>query len=339
MEVDEHKSTESDNLPDEVELFPYQVAGHKHGKGRLGLGILKHKNGQILKPLFEDNGRAEKELSFYDSVYKNSSADPLLEELKYFLPIFYGTKNIYISGKDIKYLCLEDACGAFQNPSLLDLKIGRITYDEGASKEKIGEQKAKFLHGEASGVRIVGMKVYDEETQIYFAPDKMIFRQLTPDGVASSLKLYFTKDRFINSLLLCGFIHKLSQLKSWFSRQRKFKFIGSSILFVYEGTLSFWKEWIKNMYISDDQNASRECKKNFNDCSILKPGINGTCTLCGLDKYVCTEVLTKCNLFRIVMIDFAHVSCSEKEDTNYLFGLHNLINYLKNLLDVQTTDS
>ncbi|GBN54736.1 Inositol polyphosphate multikinase [Araneus ventricosus] len=224
MEGNEEAPTELDSLPDGVELFPYQVAGHKHGKGRLGLGILKHKNGQILKPLFEDNGRAEKELSFYENVFQNCSADPLLEELKHFLPVFYGTKNIHISGKDIKYLCIEDASGSFQNPSVLDAKIGPITYEAGASEKKIKEQREKFPHGEACGIRIVGMKVYDEEKQVHVSPEKPFLRALTPDTIASALSLYLTKDRFVNSLLLCGFIHKLSQIDNWFSRQRKLKF-------------------------------------------------------------------------------------------------------------------
>ncbi|GBN57599.1 hypothetical protein AVEN_60904-1 [Araneus ventricosus] len=145
--------------------------------------------------------------------------------------------------------------------------------------------------------------------------------------------------------MFCGFIHKLSQIDIWFSRQRKLKFIGSSVLFVYEGTLTPWRAWIKNkdlsssnMQNSNDQNTSSIPQNVSNDCSVLKPGSNDTCSLCGLDKYVCTEVLTKCDLFRIVMIDFAHVSSSEKEDTNYLFGLHKLINSLKGLLEVQITD-
>ncbi|CAL1297500.1 unnamed protein product [Larinioides sclopetarius] len=344
MEGNEQVSTESDSLPDGVELFAYQVAGHKHGKGRLGLGILKHKNGQILKPLFEDNGRAEKELSFYENVFQNSSADPLLEELKHFLPVFHGTKNIHISGRDIKYLCIEDASGTFQNPSLLDMKIGRITYEAGASEKKIKEQTEKFLHGEACGIRIVGMKVYDEEKQIHVSQERAFLRTLTPDTIATGLNLFLTKDRFINSLLLCGFIHKLSQIDKWFSRQRKLLFIGSSILFVYEGTLASWRTWIKNkdlishMQNWNDQNTSSKPENFPNDCSILKPGINDTCFLCGLNKYVCTEVLTNCDLFRIVMIDFAHVSSSDREDTNYLFGLHKLISNFKGLLEIQTTD-
>ncbi|GIZ04171.1 hypothetical protein CEXT_566511 [Caerostris extrusa] len=254
-----------DNLPDGVELFPYQVAGHKHGKGRLGLGILRHKNGQILKPLFEDNGRAVKEMTFYESVFHNPLTDPLVEELAGFLPVFYGTKCINISGKDIKYLCLEDVSGTFKNPSVLDVKIGPITYEIGASKNKINEQRSKFVHGEVCGIRVVGMKVYDEEKQLHIAQDRMYLRQLSPDTIESALSLYFTKDKFINSLILCGFIHKLLQIDDWFSRQRRFIFIGSSILFVYEGTLSSWKDWIQRELLNCSNNIKNFDKEKSNN--------------------------------------------------------------------------
>ncbi|GFR26983.1 kinase [Trichonephila clavata] len=337
METNCQDPNKQQNLPDDIELFPNQVAGHRHGQGRLGLGILKSKSGHVLKPLLEDAGRAVKEVLFYENVFLNNHLDLVLEELKSFLPVYYGIQNVNISGKNIKFLCLEDASGPFQNPSILDVKIGPITYEKGALKSKIEEQKSKFAYGEICGIRIVGMKVFDEEKQLYVSPEKTFLRQLSPDTMASALNLFLTKDKFVNCLLLCGFIHKLLKLDSWFSRQRKFIFVGSSVLFVYEGTSSFWKSWICDKGLSDTHysNGIKKFDMKQNTPNVLESVENkNTCVLCGLDKNVCTEVLTNCNLFRVNMIDFAHCSPSEEKDTNYIIGLNKLIDYLKGLLNV-----
>ncbi|GFS60896.1 kinase, partial [Trichonephila inaurata madagascariensis] len=62
--------------------------------------------------------------------------------------------------------------------------------------------------------------VFDEEKQLYVSPEKAFFRQLSPDTMASALNQFLTKDKFINCLLLCGFIHKLLKLDNWFSREK-----------------------------------------------------------------------------------------------------------------------
>ncbi|GFT66150.1 inositol polyphosphate multikinase [Trichonephila clavipes] len=337
MEINCQDPNKQQSLPDDIELFPNQVAGHKHGQGRLGLGLLKSKSGHILKPLFEDAGRSVKEVSLYENVFHDNHSDPVLEELKSFLPVYYGIQTVNILDKSVKYLCLQDVSETFQNPSILDVKIGPITYEKEASKKKIEEQKSKFAYGEICGIRIVGMKVFDEEKQLYVSPEKAFLRQLSPDTMASALNQFLTKDKFINCLLLCGFIHKLIKLDNWFSRQRKFLFVGSSVLFVYEGTFSFWKTWICDKGLSDANysNGIKIFDVEQNVPNVLKNMENkNTCALCGLDKNVCAEVLTNCNLFRVNMIDFAHCTPSEEKDTNYIIGLNKLINYLKDLLNI-----
>lgn len=341
MEMNSQHPNNELNLPDDTEIFPNQVAGHRHGKGRLQLGILKSKSGHVLKPLFEDGGRAVKELSFYEKVFHNHYSDPVLEELKSFLPIYYGIQDINISGKNVKYLCLQDVSDTFQNPSILDVKIGALTYDKEASESKIEEERSKFAYGEICGIRILGMKVFDDEKQLYVSQEKTFLRQLSPDTMTSALNLFLTKDKFVNSLMLCGFIHKLLRLDDWFSKQRAFAFVGSSILFIYESTLSVWKIWIcdKVSHNSHYSNSVNNSVVKQNIPNILKNSENkNTCDLCGLDKNVCTEVLTNCNLFCVNMIDFAHCTPSAEKDTNYIDGLSKLINHLKALLKEQLED-
>lgn len=153
--------------------------------------------------------------------------------------------------------------------------------------------------------------------------------------------MYLTSSKHINTLILCGFIHKLVQLNNWFSHQRLFKFIGSSLLFVYEGTFSAWTTWLKSNQIKKHCDCSEtvEFSKEENLCSkcnlcLNNADITDTCDVCSLSKSLCCN-LTNCNLYRVAMIDFSHCFPFDKEDTNYTFGLNKLINYLKELLKLQ----
>lgn len=153
--------------------------------------------------------------------------------------------------------------------------------------------------------------------------------------------MYLTNNKPINTLILCGFIHKLVQLNNWFSRQRLLKFIGSSLLFVYEGTFSAWTTWSKTNQINIfcDCSKTMESLRERNLCSkcnlcLDKPDITDLCDVCGLSKSLCCH-LTNCNLYRVVMIDFSHCFPFDEEDTNYTFGLNKLINYMKELIKIQ----
>lgn len=69
-------------------------------------GTLKHQNGNLLKPLINGDTRSVRELSFYQQVFESSNSDPVLHELKSFLPSFHGTWETTIgnSSKLLFYL-------------------------------------------------------------------------------------------------------------------------------------------------------------------------------------------------------------------------------------------
>ncbi|KFM70953.1 Inositol polyphosphate multikinase, partial [Stegodyphus mimosarum] len=230
------------DLPPDVYLFALQIAGHKHGEGKSKLGVLKHKNGNILKPLPQGDVRASRELSFYENVYRNCDHDSDLSELVKYLPAFHGT----LETKDMTYLCLEDVCENFQKPSVLDIKIGLVTHDPTATKEKIRLEKEKYPHAKILGFRILGMKVYLDAEKTYISKDKIFGRQLAAEDIISGLGIFLTENEQLNCLILSGFVHKLVLLSQWFSKQRKFAFYSSSLLFVYEGSTSSWTKWIQS---------------------------------------------------------------------------------------------
>lgn len=57
------------------------------------------------------------------------------------------------------YIRLEDVTCRFKNPSVMDVKMGPVTYDMEADEAKIAREKAKFPALSKVGFQIVGFKV------------------------------------------------------------------------------------------------------------------------------------------------------------------------------------
>jgi len=59
----------------------------------------------------------------------------------------------------VSYLKLSDVTRPFAKPSIMDVKIGAITYDSEADSEKRQRERAKFPKLEQVKFQLVGMKV------------------------------------------------------------------------------------------------------------------------------------------------------------------------------------
>nr|XP_042910265.1 inositol polyphosphate multikinase isoform X1 [Parasteatoda tepidariorum]XP_042910266.1 inositol polyphosphate multikinase isoform X2 [Parasteatoda tepidariorum]XP_042910267.1 inositol polyphosphate multikinase isoform X1 [Parasteatoda tepidariorum]XP_042910268.1 inositol polyphosphate multikinase isoform X1 [Parasteatoda tepidariorum] len=327
-------------LPEETSLYSHQVAGHEYD-GNTKLGVLKHKNGAIIKPVME-NGRSEKELLFYENVFCNKDSDSILSELSNYLPKFLGTCQTRIKDKEKKFLCLEDVCETFSKPSILDVKIGKVTYDPEATGTKIEYEKSKYLYSEVLGFRILGMKIYNYDEEKYVHKDKKFGKGITPENMKNALELFFTSNLFINCCILSGFLHKLNELENWFKHQRKFAFYSSSLLFVYEGMFTAWNKWIKtNLHNfcrlecqeKESSAISAECLRNIFIDNNSSNNLN--CNTCLLHKSICHKIISDCSLIRVAMIDCAHVFPTSTEDSNYVFGLEKLKQFIQTILNDQ----
>jgi inositol-polyphosphate multikinase len=54
---------------------------------------------------------------------------------------------------------MKDISFGIQKPSVIDLKIGQITYDPEATPDKIARQKLKYPPSEQTGFQLMGMRV------------------------------------------------------------------------------------------------------------------------------------------------------------------------------------
>ncbi|XP_065295528.1 inositol polyphosphate multikinase-like isoform X2 [Dermacentor albipictus] len=170
-------------LPEETLLFDYQIAGHVHGNNKTKLGLLKHKDGSILKPLLSSDERTLREHKFYEEVFRAEEPLPELLTLRTFLPKYLGTWKTDYLGQEVEYLRLDDVTREFRSPSVMDVKIGAQTYDPLAEPEKVALEEAKYTWSRQLGFRILGMRVFDKCEQKYHIYGKDYGLKQTPDSI------------------------------------------------------------------------------------------------------------------------------------------------------------
>lgn len=144
-------------IPNGAERFSNQIAGHKFGFSKHKFGILKHKeSGDILKPIFDN--RCKRERLFYETIFnEQNNNDICIRTLRNFVPHYNGI--FHDDQMDIDYIRLEDVTANMFNVSILDIKIGSITYDPEATEEKRRSEMNKFKYAKELGFRILGMRV------------------------------------------------------------------------------------------------------------------------------------------------------------------------------------
>ncbi|CAM9013580.1 unnamed protein product [Wickerhamomyces anomalus] len=187
-----------------------------------------------------------------ESQGKDVEGDRLID----FMPVFMGTLEAGITSKveettqvseelrklDLEsnkkndeqpYLVLQNALKGFNNPSIIDIKLGSILHDEFTSQEKKARLQ-KVSETTTSGslnYRVCGMKLYHDQIPDLFNFDKehvsktddgyLVFdkwfgRSLTPTTVVDNFKIYFQHNKLssIQQRILLLFIHE-NDPKRW----------------------------------------------------------------------------------------------------------------------------
>lgn len=213
--------------------FHHQVAGHTNEKLR------RYKQRFILKPLNKPDLFA-REVRVYRQLYD------LYQNRKDWFAKFHGVEEFpderrvsadgtCKEGKTRPCIILEDLTLGFAKPCLIDIKMGKRTYEPTASIEKIAREKRKYPYQEEIGFRITGLKVWDSSQEDYHFYDKHFGRSLTPDCVATALALFFHNGLCFRPDVIEQVIEKLRSVLNWVQEQSYFQFYCSSILVVYDG--------------------------------------------------------------------------------------------------------
>lgn len=247
---------------------------------------------------------SSEEMTFLDSVYSESISCPC-----------YGRdpKEKSACSRDYvkkDFLCFEDLTAHCKRPCIIDIKIGQITYDPMAIKEKVVEQSSKYKRLREFGFRILGMKQGDE------IKDKTFGKTLeTREQVRQALESFFDplKDHRHKEAVIERILARLHDLLKWFENcnNNQLKFFSSSLLIVYDSFMT-----------DADNDDKQELDMNLE-----------------LDKLIGNSV-------RASMIDFAHVlhvhrdpiqGCgditnNDGKDNNYIYGLRMLVRFFQAII-------
>lgn len=121
-------------LPNGYLALEHQVAGHTFQVGTDELGMLKNvDDGSVMKPAGSPMCAA-REIRFYEQLL--TTTDPVMMALRDFTPEYRGTQTLTVGHKTIKFIKLRDLTHGMMEPCVIDLKMGKRTWDPLATDQK-----------------------------------------------------------------------------------------------------------------------------------------------------------------------------------------------------------
>lgn len=325
-----------------LKKFRYQAAGHD--------GPLTNSDEMLLfKPTCPE------EIEFYESV----ATRPIDEEgddvpLRLWMPSFLGTLNAQSSpipkqalpedyesppaesnAQNGVYLVLENLVFGYVRPNVLDIKLGKILWDDKAScekKERLKEVSKNSTSG-TLGFRICGMNMeknkrveqldpalYEETDDGYVFVNKIYGRQLSVESTIDAFRLYFGSGLLSvheKTIMIEAFLNRLKLFYNTILCE-EVRMISSSLLLVFEGDTSRWK-------------------KNTCNHELVRPSVIDS-ELDGEENSDSDEATKEIStLSSMSIIDFAHSRLvpGEGHDENIIVGIENLIDIFEKLkLDI-----
>ncbi|XP_072766880.1 inositol polyphosphate multikinase [Anoplolepis gracilipes] len=222
-------------FPDGLNPLECQMAGHPFDGHRHTIGMLVcRQTGHILKPATKAI-LGEREIAFYE--YLKNSHDPMIVQLKKFVPRYFGTTELRVFNKRTKFLKLRDITEGMAEPCVMDIKIGRRTWDPLATKEKKATEELKYAESKrAYGFCITGFQVYCLSTGRLKKFDRDYGKKLDAKGVVEALKTFLNiiPERPAYRQLIFELLSFLGRIMLFFRIQRAYRFYSSSLLVAYD---------------------------------------------------------------------------------------------------------
>ncbi|XP_014472823.1 PREDICTED: inositol polyphosphate multikinase-like [Dinoponera quadriceps] len=221
-------------FPDGLSPLECQMAGHPFDGEKHTIGMLRRPNGHVLKPATKAI-LGEREIAFYENL--QTSQDPTTSQLKNFVPCYYGTTELRVFNKRTKFLTLKDITEGMAEPCVMDIKIGRRTWDPLATPEKRATEEFKYAESKrAYGFCITGFQVYCLSTGRLKKFDRDYGKKLDAKGVVEALKTFLniTPEKPACRQLIAKLLSILCQIMLFFRTQRKYRFYSSSLLVAYD---------------------------------------------------------------------------------------------------------
>ncbi|XP_050080633.1 inositol polyphosphate multikinase-like [Anopheles maculipalpis] len=226
---------ECPSLPDGFLPLPSQVAGHAFHKGTDSLGLLKSiDDGSVLKPVAKLLA-GPREIKFYEQIASASPEARELVMLRELTPQYRGHQKLPIGGEIIEFLKLEDLTQGMLEPCIMDIKIGRRSWDPMATEEKRLYEASKYVESrEAYGFCIPGFQYYSLVTGRLLRYGKEYGKKLTEVTVKDAVRRFLNADVGLCRQQLIQFLTDLWNIQKWARAQTSYRLYASSVLLVYD---------------------------------------------------------------------------------------------------------
>lgn len=352
-------------LPNGTIPLENQVAGHTFQAGTDAVGMLKDQHdGSVLKPIGKPLC-GEREKRFYETLQNPSH--PQILALQNLVPQYKGSLKININGREIDFIKLSDLTLGMQKPCIMDVKIGKRTWDPLASKEKIYAEEEKYAACKKTvGLCIPGFQTYDLKTGELLRFGKDYGKQLNESTLKDAFQLFLNTSSGLCLTLIRMILSGLWSIQKWSHTQTCYKLYSSSILLVYDairlknirhdenklncnitnGTISprdytipseIHSKTLKNAWQTTtkiDSKYSKVQNLTHNNADDDQQSINKYNNITSIDNLNGSFEENRSWVY-VKMIDFAHAfPCDDGSiDTNYLFGIDNLVKIFEEFLN------
>jgi 1D-myo-inositol-tetrakisphosphate 5-kinase/inositol-polyphosphate multikinase len=156
-------------------------------------------------------------------VYAADCSDGVFLELRKYLPKYHGVWSPPIAPNDL-YLKVEDVTHKFNKPCIMDVKIGRKSYDPFASSEKIQQQVRKYPLMEEIGFLVLGMRVYHAHSDSYETQNQHYGRSLTKETIKDGVYRFCHNGFCLRKDAVAASLQKIEKILQWFENQKQVNF-------------------------------------------------------------------------------------------------------------------
>jgi hypothetical protein len=234
--------------------YAHQVAGHKE-EALLGIN---HR--LIMKPMVKKDLFA-RESAFYKETQENThnTNSAIRFTPKFFGILYCGVCHTYQVGETgnngegiakptpLPHIVLEDLTYGFNEPNVIDIKMGTCTFEPTATQRKKDNEVKKYPFQAELGFRITGFKLLEVDSGNvdlygrYLKAGKPFGRSVQPSEVTAALAMLFRCGRQRQQQqqqyrcdVIRAVIVQLEAILTWMRSQTGHKFFCSSILLVYD---------------------------------------------------------------------------------------------------------
>mmetsp|Transcript_133300 Transcript_133300/g.198257 ORF Transcript_133300/g.198257 Transcript_133300/m.198257 type:complete len:238 (+) Transcript_133300:2-715(+) len=189
-----------------------QAGGHANAFSAAGEGKIKKKVGKS-------------EFAFYQKLETEYSA------FAPFAPKCFGTEQ---EGED-SFVIMEDLTAGMKTPCIMDLKIGTSSAGEDVSGEKaaLAHERDRNTTTAELGVRVVGMKYFDESKNDFVKHGKDYGKSLTKENLVEAIMAFFGTEEN-KKKVLPSVASVVEDVRTFMEAQTVAKIYSSSILVVYD---------------------------------------------------------------------------------------------------------